>query len=128
MKYACNAFHAVKVTFANAMGAMSKELRIDSHAVMGIFTEDVKFNISPYILAGLRVRRLMPAQGCPPDHLRVAVSGRVDTSARLVMPTNGVHIDRVVDWVIEKKKRRVGVLGLSLRATPTTFAKVRWCE
>lgn len=117
LKYACNAFHAVKVTFANEIGAISKELGIDSHAVMGIFTEDVKLNISPYYL---RPGFAFGGSCLPKDVRAITYESRsLDVSTPLLnslMPSNGVQIDRVVDWVIEKKKRRVGVLGLSFKS------------
>jgi GDP-mannose 6-dehydrogenase len=117
LKYACNAFHATKVTFANEIGAISKRLGVDSHAVMRMLTEDTKLNISPYYLKpGFAF-----GGSCLPKDVRALTyeSRALDVSTPLLdslIPSNEVQIHRVVDWVIGQKRKRIGVLGLSFKS------------
>ena len=116
VKYASNNFHAIKVAFANEIGALSQELGIDGRQVMRIFCEDRDLNISP--------RYLRPGFGfggsCLPKDLRaLTYVGRArDLTTPLlssVLPSNEAHIARVVNTIIDAKSRRVGLLGLSFK-------------
>jgi GDP-mannose 6-dehydrogenase len=116
VKYASNAYHAIKVAFANEIGALSEQLGIDGRQVMQIFCEDRDLNISK--------RYLTPGFGfggsCLPKDLRalnyVAKEGDVSTPLLgHVLASNDAHIQRVVDTVIESRHRRVALLGLSFK-------------
>lgn len=116
VKYASNAFHALKVAFGNEIGAICEQLGMDGQQVMRIFCEDRELNISG--------RYLRPGFGfggsCLPKDLRALtyVSKEHDLSTPLltsVLSSNDAHIQRVVDMVLEIGKRRVALLGLSFK-------------
>ena len=117
VKYACNAFHAVKVAFANELGTLCKTLDVDTQAVGEMFLSDTKFNISPaYLSAGFAF-----GGSCLPKDLRALTYRARELDLRLpllegVLPSNVEHIQRAVEAVLSTNFRKVGVLGLSFKA------------
>ena len=116
VKYASNAFHGLKVAFANEIGALCQQFGTDGQTVMGIFCQDRELNISP--------RYLRPGFGfggsCLPKDLRAMshAAREHDVTVPLltsVLASNDAHIQRVVDTVLEMPKRRVALLGLSFK-------------
>jgi GDP-mannose 6-dehydrogenase len=116
LKYACNAFHAVKVTFANEVGRIFAQYGVDSRDVMQLFCEDHKLNISPaYLRPGFAF-----GGSCLPKDLRalqsMARERGVDVpllSSTLV--SNDIIVRALVDRVLETGYRRVAILGLSFK-------------
>ncbi|GAA0952527.1 nucleotide sugar dehydrogenase [Nonomuraea longicatena] len=115
-KYADNAFHAVKIGFANEIGAVSRALGIDSHEVMDVFLADRKLNVSPaYLRPGFAF-----GGSCLPKDLRglVYAARRADVSVPLlshVLPANEAHLQRALDLVMAADRRRIGLFGLSFK-------------
>tara|TARA_Y100000590_G_scaffold413890_1_gene510221 strand:- start:139 stop:1461 length:1323 start_codon:yes stop_codon:yes gene_type:complete len=116
IKYADNAFHALKVAFANEIGTISKKCNIDSHKVMEIFCSDTKLNLSPYYLKpGFAF-----GGSCLPKDLRAlnAFSKINNLTMPLldsIIPSNKMHIQRTLDYILSLKKKNIGILGFSFK-------------
>lgn len=117
VKYANNAFHALKVTFANEIGDICKKQMIDSHQVMDIFCQDKKLNLSPYYLKpGFAF-----GGSCLPKDLRALLyhSRHYDLHLPVlesIIPSNRQHIEFAYQMIMNTGSKRVGVLGFSFKA------------
>jgi GDP-mannose 6-dehydrogenase len=117
VKYVCNAWHAVKVGFANEVGTVAKSLGVDSEAIVQIFTADTKLNISPtYLKPGFAF-----GGSCLPKDLRALNYRAKELDLNLplfasILPSNEEHLARAVEMVLETGKRKIAMLGLSFKA------------
>jgi GDP-mannose 6-dehydrogenase len=117
VKYVCNAWHAVKVAFANEAGTLAKELGIDAEAVTEIFTADSRLNISAsYLKPGFAF-----GGSCLPKDLRALNYRANELGLKLpllesILPSNQEHFERALELVLHTSKRNVGILGLSFKA------------
>jgi GDP-mannose 6-dehydrogenase len=116
IKYACNAFHAVKVAFANEIGTVCRESGIDPTVVANIFKSDTRLNVSPaYLSPGFAF-----GGSCLPKDVRALSYQARQLDLRLpllesLLPSNDEHIDRAAESVLALNRRKVGVLGLSFK-------------
>jgi GDP-mannose 6-dehydrogenase len=117
LKYACNCYHGLKVSFANEIGNVAKALGVDSHEVMRLFCLDTKLNVSPaYLKPGFAF-----GGSCLPKDLR-ALAYRARTLdvatpvLRATLDSNEHQISRAFDLIAAGGRRRVGVLGLAFKS------------
>jgi GDP-mannose 6-dehydrogenase len=116
LKYVCNAFHAVKISFANEVGTLARASGIDSHALMELFCSDHKLNISrAYLQPGFAF-----GGSCLPKDIRAMLYRAKELDFRLpvleaILPSNQLHVDRGVDLVLGTGRKKIGVLGLSFK-------------
>jgi GDP-mannose 6-dehydrogenase len=117
VKYASNAFHALKVTFANEIGNICKRSGIDSHQVMDLFCLDEKLNLSSYYLRpGFAF-----GGSCLPKDLRALLyhAQHLDVHVPVleaVLPSNDLQIRQGFELVRRTGLKRIGILGFSFKA------------
>jgi GDP-mannose 6-dehydrogenase len=116
-KYADNAFHALKITFANEIGLLCKKIGIDSHEIMEVFCKDKKLNLSSYYLKpGFAF-----GGSCLPKDLRSITYFGKHQDLELpvlnsIMRSNQIMIDSAIHLVQSKGCRKIGVLGFAFKA------------
>jgi GDP-mannose 6-dehydrogenase len=115
IKYASNAFHAVKIAFANEIGALASRLDVNGLEVMDTLCQDRKLNISTaYLKPGFAF-----GGSCLPKDLRALTyrASRLDLKLPLLesaMPSNERHLDRAIQAVLDLRGR-IGVVGLAFK-------------
>lgn len=117
MKSLSNAFHALKIAFANEAGAILKSMGIDGSTAMEIFCQDRVLNISPaYLRPGFAF-----GGSCLPKDLRALVSyakaGEIEVPLLAsVLPANQAHIERALAMILGRRKRKLALFGLAFKA------------
>lgn len=117
IKYVNNSYHALKVAFANEIGALCKALDIDSHVVMDLFGRDTKLNIST---AYFRPGFAFGGSCLPKDLSAINYKARqLDVEMPVlahVLASNRNHIHNGLRLIQSTGKRKIGLLGLSFKA------------
>jgi GDP-mannose 6-dehydrogenase len=117
VKYCCNNFHALKITFANETARLCEALVVDPFEVMDLVCKDHQLNISPaYLKPGFAF-----GGSCLPKDLRATVHMAKVRDVELpmlgaVLPSNRAHIEHAIAKVMASGKRRIGMLGLSFKS------------
>ena len=117
LKYACNAFHAVKISFANEIGNLCLAHGVDGQQLMALFCQDHQLNISPaYLKPGFAF-----GGSCLPKDLhallhRAKEQDLIVPLLSAVLESNQLQIHRGIALVEQTGRKRIGVLGLSFKA------------
>lgn len=117
LKYACNAFHALKVTFANEIGRISQSAGVDPHEVMKLVCMDRQLNISAaYLRPGFAF-----GGSCLPKDLKALLYLAKSSDVELpmlssILPSNAAHIEHAIEQVLASGRRSIGLIGLSFKA------------
>jgi GDP-mannose 6-dehydrogenase len=117
VKYASNAFHSLKVAFANEIAAICQQAEVDPEAVMNVFCSDTKLNISRrYLMPGFAF-----GGSCLPKDVRAILHAGKEHDLELplmaaILSSNEQVIDRAFQKVRATGKRRIGLIGLSFKS------------
>jgi GDP-mannose 6-dehydrogenase len=117
IKYVNNAFHALKVAFANEVGNICKQLEVDSHEVMRLFCQDTQLNISPaYFQPGFAY-----GGSCLPKDLKALNTLAHDMYLespvlKAIDRSNEQHKERAFSLIENTGKQKIGIMGLSFKA------------
>ncbi len=116
IKYVSNAFHALKVCFANEIADACAAFDIDPQEVSRVFRMDRKLNISEaYLRPGFAF-----GGSCLPKDLRALLHAGRDVDLLLpllsaIIPSNESQIRRAVEAVLATRRRRVGLVSLAFK-------------
>jgi GDP-mannose 6-dehydrogenase len=116
IKYSCNAFHAVKIMFANEIGALAEVIGVRPEEVMNTLCRDEKLNLSKaYLKPGFAF-----GGSCLPKDLRALQyrAARLDLKLPMlqsVLAANDEHLKRAVQAVLDLGPVRLGVVGLAFK-------------
>ncbi|MEQ1885803.1 MAG: nucleotide sugar dehydrogenase [Bryobacteraceae bacterium] len=116
IKYACNAFHALKIGFANEIGTLAVHLGIDGNEVMATLCRDHGLNISAaYLKPGFAF-----GGSCLPKDLRALSfqADRLNLDLPLltsILPGNDRHLERAILAIDSLPAERLGILGLAFK-------------
>jgi GDP-mannose 6-dehydrogenase len=117
VKYASNAWHGLKIAFANEIGAYCRRLKIDETEVMRIFVEDRKLNLSArYLTPGFAF-----GGPCLPKDIEALTHRAREIGVALpvvssILPSNEGRIEEQLQTILRTGKRAIGVLGVSNKA------------
>ena len=116
VKYCCNNFHALKITFANETARLCEAMDIDPFEVMDLVCNDRQLNISQaYLRPGFAF-----GGSCLPKDLRALTyrSARLDVKLPFlesVLPANQAHLNRAIQDVLDLSGKRIGMIGLAFK-------------
>ena len=116
VKYLSNAYHAVKLAFANEAGSVLAAYGVDAREAFRLFCEDRSLNISTaYLRPGFAF-----GGSCLPKDMRsfLALADQKDIAAPFlanVMPSNEAVIARTFELVAKHPRGRVALLGLAFK-------------
>ncbi len=117
VKYCCNNFHALKITFANETARLCEALGVDPFEVMDLVCKDTQLNISrAYLRPGMAF-----GGSCLPKDLRATLHLAKTRDVDLpmlggILSSNRVHLERAIAKVLGSGKRRIGLIGLAFKA------------
>jgi len=116
VKYCCNNFHTLKITFANETARLCEAMNVDPFEVMDLVCKDRQLNISPaYLKPGFAF-----GGSCLPKDLRATLYFAKTHDVELPMhgallASNRNHVEHAITKVLATGKRRVGIIGLSFK-------------
>jgi GDP-mannose 6-dehydrogenase len=116
IKYACNSWHAGKITFANEIGRISKSLGVDGRKVMEVVIQDTKLNVSAaYMRPGFAF-----GGSCLPKDVRGLIHMAMVNNVNIPMLnslllSNDSHINMALEQITKTGKRKVSMLGLAFK-------------
>lgn len=116
VKYCCNNFHALKITFANETARLCEALGVDPFQVMDLVCRDTQLNISTaYLKPGFSF-----GGSCLPKDLRATMHLAKERDIEMpmhggILPSNRAHTDLALSKILETGKRRIGMVGLAFK-------------